>query len=453
MRLAARSRTDQLVGVVLVTTFVVLLLGLWREAGADRPMSIVDEHVHLDTHAAVHRRTYPHRGSLMGPEVVDEWACGVGHEGGSTAVPCGDPTLGPGSLPSGQYTSGYIHYPTYFVAAEVFREGVGAVGLRPGWVTAYRHFATVMTLLGVVACFAVARSLGLWGSALVAATFAPVASASILLYGVIANPTSSAVLTGALIAGAGLRWALAGRGFWWLVAATALAAATAVTQSLPAGVFMVAAVLVIVLRRRGWTVDGPWVPRWWHVGVLAVVVVAPVLVYGHHIESSASRSDHDLYAFASYDGPEDVVAGGVWELSILHSPWHENVSLVSDGNLLQVLARSAVQGLPAWTTLLVIGLLVLVAVAGLRSGPRAVTVPGLLAIGAFVVLQLYPPALRLSNALNAGIDYPVVARYSIGLAPVLVLLAVLVRPGGRWPVRVLALLATASVVGIGVGLV
>ena len=44
LRLAARSRSDLLVGVVLVVTFVVLALGLWREAGAGRPMSIVDEH-------------------------------------------------------------------------------------------------------------------------------------------------------------------------------------------------------------------------------------------------------------------------------------------------------------------------------------------------------------------------------------------------------------------------
>ena len=243
-------------------------------------MSAVDEHMHLDTHVHVHQGSYPYRGSLMTMDVVREWACGIGHEAGAAMAPCDHPDLGPNSLPSGIYTSGYIHYPTYFLAAEGYRAVEEAVADPDSWVDTYRRYAALLTIAGLVACLVGGRALGFRGAALVAATVAPTATAGILLYGTIANPQAAAIPLGALIAWTGIRWMQSGRGFWWLAAATALASGVAVTHSLPAGVFMLAIIAAPLLRRFGWRVSGDWDPRWWQLVVLTVLVVAPVIMFG-----------------------------------------------------------------------------------------------------------------------------------------------------------------------------
>ncbi len=448
-----------LVPVVLAGTLLVLLTALWREAGSDRPMSAVDEHMHLDTHAHVHRGDFPHRGSLMTMEVVREWACGVGHEAGAAMAPCDHPDLGPNSLPSGIHSSGYIHYPTYFVAAEGYRTAVDAVSSTDdadSFVDTYRHFATLLSVLGVAACLLAGRRLGFRGAALVAATFVPSATAGILLYGTIANPQSTAVLTGALIAWAGLRWALGRGGFWPLAAATALGASIAVVDSLPAGAFMVAMAAVLVLRRLGWQVAGTWQPRWWQLAVLGVLVVGPVIGYGAFISSRATISNDELYAFASLDGLSNIIAGGVWELSILHTPWYETTSLsaAEDAPLVQHVLRAAVQGVPLWLTLAVFACLVVAAARGVtaprapRTGARTIAVVPLLVISALVALLLFPPAMRISNALNVGFDYPIVSRYAMPFTPLLVWLVLLSSPTRPVLARGLALLGVGGVLGV-----
>ncbi|MBS2937262.1 hypothetical protein KDN32_05865 [Nocardioides sp. J2M5] len=448
-----------LVPVVVAGTLVILLTALWREAGSNRPMSAVDEHMHLDTHAHVHRGDFPHRGSLMTMDVVREWACGVGHESGEAMAPCDHPDLGPNSLPSGIYSSGYIHYPTYFVAAEGYRAVVDAVSDTDdadSFVDTYRHFATLMSVLGVALCLLGGWRLGFRGTALVAATFVPSATAGILLYGTIANPQSTAVLSGALIAWAGLRWALDRGGFWPLAAATALGASVAVVDSLPAGAFMVAMTAVLVLRRLGWQVGGAWQPRWWQLGLLTALVVAPVIAYGAFISSRATLSNAELYAFAPLGGLGNVVSGGVWELSILHTPWYETSSLSAgqDAPLVQHLARSAVQGVPLWVTIAVFGCLVVAAARGAtaprdpRTHARTIAVVPLLVLSSLVALLLFPPAMRVSNAVNLGFDYPVVARYAMSFTPLLVWLVLLSTPGRPALARALALLGVGGVLGV-----
>lgn len=460
MRTITAPSTRLLVPVVLAGTLLVLLTALWREAGGGHPMSAVDEHMHLDTHARVHRGTYPHRGALMSMEVVREWACGVGHEAGAAMAPCDHPDLGPNSLPSGIYTSGYIHYPTYFVGAEGYRSVADALGGAQSPIDTYRHFAALATGLGVLACLAGGWRLGFRGSRLLAATFTPSATAAILVYGTIANPQSAAVLTGALIGWSGLRWAIGGRSFWWLAAATAVASSVAVTQSLPAGVFMVAMAATLVLRRLGWTVAEPWQPRWWQLGVLTFLVVAPVIAFGRWTESRATITNSELYAFAPLGDVSDAVRGAVWELSILHNPWYDSVSLgaSADAPLLQQLFRAAVQGVPLWITLAVFAPLAVVAGRAIprtrRAGAPARTLGllPLLVVSAFVTLMLFPPALRVSNSLNVGFDYPVVSRYAISFVPVLVWLALLSTMERPVLARALAVLGTAGALGIGVAI-
>lgn len=460
MRKATAGQIRWVVPLILIGTLLVLLTALWREAGSGNPMSSVDEHMHLDTHAHVHRGTYPHRGSLMTMDVVREWACGVGHEAGAAMAPCDHPDLGPNSLPSGIYTSGYIHYPTYFVVAEGYRGVAHALGGGDSFVNPYRHFAAGVFGLGVLACLLAGWRLGFRGAALLAATFAPSASAAILLYGTIANPQSAAILTGALIAWSGLRWSLSGRGFWWLAAATALASSVAVVQSLPAGVFMVAMIATLVLRRLGWTVPGPWRPRWWQLGVLAAIVLTPVVLFGRWLEARATVPNSELYGFAPFGGLADLVRGAFWEVSILHTPWYESGSLGAnvDAPLLQHVARAAVQGVPLWMTLAVFAPLVVVggrALLGTRpddAASRTIAIVPLLVVSTFVTLLLFPPALRVSNALNVGFDYPIVSRYAISFTPILLWLLLLNIADRVVLLRVVGALGTAGVLGVAVAL-
>ena len=184
-----------------------------------------------------------------------------------------------------------------------------------------------------------------------------------MLFGTIANPQSAAVLLGALIAVSGLRWMQTGQGFWWLAAATALASVVAVTHSLPAGAFMVAIVAALLLRRSGWRLAGDWEPRWWQLGVLTAIVVAPVIVFGRSISARATLSNAELYAFAPLDSWRSVLTGALQEVSVLHSPWYPSGSLGGgEGTpLVQRLLRASVDGLPTWLTVAVFALVVVTA--------------------------------------------------------------------------------------------
>ena len=111
-------------------------------------------------------------------DLVREWACGVGHEAGAAMAPCDHPDLGPVSLPSGVHTTGYIHYPTYFVVGEAYRAVEESVADPDSWVDTYRRYAALVTVAGLLACLAAAWALGLRGAGLVAGTLLPSASSS-----------------------------------------------------------------------------------------------------------------------------------------------------------------------------------------------------------------------------------------------------------------------------------
>jgi hypothetical protein len=480
---ARPSRRDAVTLLVVAGFVLYLLVSLMRLAADDHPMSFIDEHTHLDTQFKVHNGTFPHRGSLYGPLVIDEWACGVSHQAGPTLVPCGDPALGPDDLVSGKYTTGYIHYPTYFVGGEAFRVVSDAVTGDRRPIDVYRQFAALMFTLGVVASAVISWRLGLRGSALVAATFVPSAASGILMFGTMVNPMSTALLAGALIGGATLRWMLTGRGFWLVALATAFAASIAVTDSLPAGSVVLAILFALVLRARGIGLDTPWRPRWWHAAVLAVVLVAPIVGFGQVIAGRATVPDTALYGGFGFQSWTPVLVGSLRELAVLHNPWQEGSILeIADNDTSSLLVRSVGYGIPEWVTVLVLGCVALVALGlgrqaltvrrpvagadastspadevrpdtsgGVADGaarPRQVRTIGVLATALLAGIVLYPPALRLSNALTAGVDNGIVARYSIAFAPLLLWVALLATRPLRGYSRLLAGLGLLSVVAL-----
>ena len=458
----------------VVVLLLVALTTLWRVAGGGHPFSAIDEHVHADTQVRVHNGGFPRRGDLIGQEVVDAWVCRLGHQTITWEAACGSPEAVPANIPSGSYTAGYIHYPTYFLGGEVFRAALEVVSPGGSPVDTYRRYAAVVLTLGVLASLVLARRLGFRGAALAAATFAPVAGTPILVFGTIENPSAAAPLCGALVAGAGLRWVLTGRGFGWLAGASVVGAAVAVTTSLPTGVFVLACLGAIVQRRRGRVPETGWHPGWWHVAVLAAILVVPIVAFGSWTSARALVSNEELYSPYGVASWTDVLVGAVVELATPHLPWATDGNLVSlDPSLLRRLLMAVSVGAPFLLTVLVGGALALGAMGALRpistdadrgtdgtDGARGhdggdelrrVSPLPLLAGACIVGMLLYPPLLRLANAVNVGIDYPIVTRYSISMLPLLVWVALLqVRDHAAYG-RVLGAVAAGTVLAVCLG--
>lgn len=453
---------------IIVSAMLLIFCGasLLLIVAADHPFSFLDEHVHFDTVLKIHDGRLSYRGALYEPAVVQEWACGVGHEAGGLAHGCGDPRLGVRDVTSGEFTTGYIHYPTYFLAAEGFRSVVEAASGPRHDVTVYRAFSALLMWLGLAASGVFAYLLGVRRAGLIASVSVPAAATSILVMGTMVTPNSTALLAGALVAGTGLLWIKRGRGFGWLALAAAFASTTAVINSLPVGGLILLIAVVAIARRRGWSVPGTWAPRLWHAIALAVVVLAPIVVWGRYIASTATVSNADVYGPYQLQGLDTLLVGAFQEMFSLHSPWTEWALGMPPGpGAVARSFRAIAAGIPLWVTVVVIGAVVFLVVgtsfvrgrqvravdhfgpaAGVRSGSGRMLDPArILCATTLATLVMYPPALRVANALNFGIDFGIVTRYSMAFAPLFVLL-VLVMVRQRAFVATLATLGSIGVV-------
>jgi hypothetical protein len=398
------------------------------------PFSVVDEPVHFDNLVKLQDGQYPHRGSPFSEQTIEEWSCGVGHE--AAALPCPVTESALRALPSHEYTTGYIHYPTYFAGAVGLAAVLAPLGV--SLLDAGRLFSALVLGLGILACGAAGWLVGLRRYGLIAATAVPAATSMTLLQGTIVNPTSTAILCGALIAGAGVRWLRTGRGFGWLTAATAFAASIAVVNTLPAAAVALAAIVVLVSPRLR-TALAPVRVRWYHPLILAAVAIVPIVIWNRVIAATATVDNASIYGAFAPHGRLQVIDGLAREVSSLHSPWVEVDRLLAGAGDPMTLPRGLAAGLPTWITVIVFGGLLLALVVPRLAHERGIgsTMPPelqplagdavhrLLAVCTLAVLILYPPALRLNNYLSAGIDHGIVDRYSISLAPLLVLLVLL----------------------------
>lgn len=450
---------------LVIALFIALFSGgLFVLARDGHPLSVIDEHVHFDTAVEAGKGEIPYRGTLLGPELIKEWSCGVGHEGGELPYPCGDPRNTADAIPSGKYSTGYGHYPTYFFAAAGFQKLYEAVSGDQSLLDGFRVFSALTMVLGVIALAVFGWLVGLRGWRLIAATTAPVATSMVVFTGTIVNPTSVSVLTGALIAGTGLLWIQRGRGFLWFALAVAFASSIAVTAVLAAGGFGIAMLVVLLSGKRPWFGEVTWRPRWWQLGVLAVLILGPVIAWGRFIAARATVANEALYSFLPPSGKKDILVGAMLELSLLHSPWRETHGIKSQpDSFIGRLLHSFSEGAPIWIGVLVFGAIVIGVVFSrsalgrasqtteLLPAPSAATTAHrpeliLVAIGTLATVVLYPPALRILNWFNFGFDFPIVDRYSSALTPVLVLLALML-VCDKWFAAVLASVSLVTAIG------
>lgn len=433
------------VGAVLGALVVALLVVTLNARATDRhPMSILDEHVHLAYAFSLSEGVVPWRGQVYSDALVDEWICGVHHDAGEP-VSCGDSSAGPKVLPSGEYSTAFIHYPTYTGFVVAWQKMTSAIGGPPDRISGYRQGSLALWLLGLAATAWGARRLGLRPLAVVAATVVPAASFFPFMFATMVNPQSTALLAGSLIAATGLLWVRSGRGFGWFLAATALASAIAVTDALPAAVFGLAMLITLIRttlgrRRRPERLDptageqAAWQPRWWQFGALGVVFLTPIIVWGRLIEARATIGLDPFNNFAKIV-PHDLARGVLSELVSLHSPWSGTPEGLGSG-LVAILA--GLNNTSLWITVLVIGALVAALCLPVLPGAGRARMPLRLIAGcALTVLVLYPPLLRLNNAATFGLDFGIVDRYSLAFAPLFVYLVLLMLRTHAY-VRVLA---------------
>jgi len=465
------ARVLALVAPAVCALFIVIFsMSLLNISQMGHSLSVVDEHIHFDTAARATHGEIPWRGALLGQELIDEWSCGVGHEGGAMPYPCGDPRNTADAIPSGKYTTGYIHYPTYFFAAAGFQQLWAAATGDDSLLNGLRAFSALVLTLGVVACGVMAWLLRLRGPALVAAVTIPVAASSLVYSGTIVNPTSMSGLTGALIAGTGLLWIRRGRGFVWFALAVAFGSLVAVTSSLPAGGFLLAMLVVLVGHRAKWIEQRSWKPRWWQFGLTALIVLTPIIVWGRIIAATATIPNSVLYSFATPASRQDVVVGAALEFVSLHTPWLESGAIRQTiEGLVARIAHSVSTGVPLWLTVIFFGTTVVLVLIELRrwrasrSGgfgsddatydvaspaDRAYGATALVAGATVVTVILYPPALRIANWLNFGFDFPIVDRYSLAFAPLLVLALLLLLKEARGVPALLATVGIVSALGV-----
>ncbi len=426
---------------VAVATVIVLIFGyaMVTLAADDHPLSVLDEHVHLDTQLKIHEGELSFRGALYEEDVVDEWACGIGHEAGGLVHGCGDPALDVRDVTSGEFTTGYIHYPTYFLGAEGFRWVVDSLGFELHDITVYRVFSALLMTLGVIVMGVFAFVLGQRRLGLIAAVSLPVSATSITVMGGMITPNATSILAGALVGGTGLLWIRRGRGFTWLALAAVFAATTAVVNSLVLGGFLFAVLVIWIANKRGWTTAERWSPKLWQLIVLAAIVLLPVVLWGRYISATATVTNAEVYGPYQFSGWSTIGIGAVQELLALHTPWIDwSYAMPSGPEFYSRLLRSVAIGLPLWITVAVFGALLYTAIAAdfqRRSAVRALSeVPRrptgtlsidatyLVVVGTLITLVLYPVALRVSNALNFGIDHPIASRYSMPFAALIVLL-------------------------------
>jgi hypothetical protein len=419
------------------------------------PMSILDEHVHLDYAANVREGTIPHAGGVYTLTVREEWSCGVGHMVGGYASDCAGNLPPVEELPSGQYSSAYIHYPTYFVAANVFAGIAKSVFHVDSYLTGLRLFSVLCLALGMAAALAFALALGLRGWGAAASALIPVGAIAVLHHNFYVSPNATQTLTGVLVAGTALLWIRRNKGFTWVALATALAASIAVVDCLAVAAVALAATWQWGRNRWSTTRRATWRPALWQPVLLGVLVLAPIVAWNQVIVTRQTVPNDVIYARVSANAPlPERALNLASELTGLHSPWPYGWPLALD----------------TWLTVAVIGLVLFKALGILKEKvwplakvDGADPLPGLdtrlapaprprtgadvlrvVCVSAIAILVLYPPIQWISIYTSFGSTLPIVPRYSIGLAPLFTFAALLAVPRERARVA-LGGLGTAAV--------
>ncbi len=237
-----------LIGVVAVVVGIVVL------QVRDHPkFSRVDELQHFD-YVLKSPSAGVRIGEQYGLEAVRVVACrGIDLPGWEPGTPklseCGDPLPDPSLSHSNGYNTAYLHTPVYYSATALAGSAVLRLPGVDSWLVAYRLVGAVWLAAGLaLVWYALGLvNVGVWGRAAVVGLLGVspvVVHASALL-----NPDATALLGGAAVLVALLKWE-SGRWPWWTVpAVSAVAVWLRLTNSAAVGVVAVYVVLRVWQKR------------------------------------------------------------------------------------------------------------------------------------------------------------------------------------------------------------
>lgn len=183
-------------------------------------------------------------GELRGLDATREVACrGIAYPGWAPGVPglpdCGDPLPDPASSHAYGYNSAYLHTPAYYLATGWAGEAVLRLPGVNSSLTAYRLVGVVWLAAGlglVWYALGLAR-VGVWSRAAVVGLLG--VSPMVVHASAFVNPDATALLGGAMVLVALLKWE-SGRWPWWAVPlASAVAVGLKLTNSAAVGVVAV----------------------------------------------------------------------------------------------------------------------------------------------------------------------------------------------------------------------
>jgi hypothetical protein len=302
-----------------------------------------------------------------------------------------------------------------------------------------RLFSALLSALAVSLVTMFSGALGLSRPIQFIAGMLTLATSSLFHFGTIVNPSSAALLTGALVAAAGIFWLRRGKGFVWLLLAVGFTGLVAFIFTLPSIVFALFIMAMLFLRKINYW-QGNYnqfgLPKlnWYQPIALLSFSFLPLFAWVTWISSRSTVSNSDLYGFAPIPSFPRLIANVMSETFKIHSPWfaYEEPSDLSDlSSFLKVLSS----GVPLWISLFLIGSVLFFLIFRVSSEPKgsyfSVSVSGIKGFPILIcctlfVFVIYPAILRAANAIVSGFDYPIVERYSMSLAPLLILLTVLI---------------------------
>lgn len=195
-----------------------------------RQFSPIDELRHLDYAIKISHGELTFFGDKIGEVAMREEMCRKVDLAGWADPPCGKKKIDPVQFRDDGWQTASPHPPLYYIGAGVTARVIHGLGITNSYVEGARFFSALVTALGIMMIFHVARKLG--GSSPVAAASAlsVLVFPAVLHSSGIVTPDSASLLVGAAIAATVVHFRERQFSVWWLGLLGMIAGATKLTN-------------------------------------------------------------------------------------------------------------------------------------------------------------------------------------------------------------------------------
>ncbi len=403
-----------------ICLIATLSFGLISKSISGRPLSIIDEHVHLDYVIKISEGRLPVQGDTYADAVMSEWICGVGHEAGAPFT-CDDSSARMEDFPSGELSTAHIHYPTYYLGVFGLSKLFGF--LEP--IDSYRFASSLIYIAGLLMlAFLSSYATRSWWK--MHGIFSlPIATTSLIGMGTRINPSAAILLFASLQALTFLRFyrqPTIAR-FWIFTAASAAAVSVLSIFLIPVLAISLFLLISIRLVRHS---SKELVIGIRHLFLYVVSCLIPVLVWSIYLSESKILEQSDIYNFSLVENLTSLISNLIYELFSLHSPWYfDNSFFDQQSSLVGKSVLNLIAGLTTWISVITFAQLLLNSsempkeTSDCLSDDESYSIPvelsSVLSCAALVSFITYPFFLRLTNSIYFGVDFGIVTRYGATL--------------------------------------